>query len=291
MLGANFEALPDDHHAEPKYLVELSRLFQRTGNHAERKRLLTRTLELERQRGGDDLEVARILRHLSSVNRSFNVYGEGIRQAEEASKVLERLGGTKKQMKCLCSLARPYMGDKQLDAAEKTATRALSFSKGKGQEYIVCDLHWVLGDIYRSKGDKKKSIQHYEMALEIASSHNWLDILFCANYALVNLFKNEHEFGDANVHIERAKSCVPNDTHKLGRAMRMRADIWRRKLRLEYARLEALRALEIFEELGAAKDAEDCQRLLQKVKRAIEVKNRSTGLRGELLETIPRHFR
>jgi tetratricopeptide (TPR) repeat protein len=93
MLGSKIEALPDDHPSKPKCLFELSRLFQQVGNHAEQKRLLTHTLELERQRG-DDSQVAQTLRDLSDVNRLLGLYEEGIRQAKEALEIFERINDT-----------------------------------------------------------------------------------------------------------------------------------------------------------------------------------------------------
>jgi len=51
ILGRKIEALPDDHSSKLECLLQLSHLFQAVGNHAERKRLLTRALGLSRKRG------------------------------------------------------------------------------------------------------------------------------------------------------------------------------------------------------------------------------------------------
>ena len=86
ILGSKIEALPEDHPSKPKCLSRLSALFHQMGNYVERKRLLTYTLELERQRG-NDAEVAATLRYLSSVNRFLGLKEEGTRQAKEALEI------------------------------------------------------------------------------------------------------------------------------------------------------------------------------------------------------------
>ena len=282
VLGPKLEALSDDHHSKLLCLIDLSRLFQQTGNDTERKRLLTHALELERRRG-DDLRVARRLRNLSNVNQSLGLYREGIRQAEEALEIFERIGGSSEQMQCLDALAWLYLDGNKLDAAEKAASRAINLIEGKGQEYLLCSLYRLLGTTHRRKGDKKKAIHHFKTVLGIASTRNWHDQLFWANHELASLFKGEREFDDANSHIERAKLCVVNDARRLGRAMELQAGVWYLQLRLEDAKLEALHALEIYEKLGAARDARFCRDLLQKIERATKEKSRTPGLQCELL--------
>ena len=157
------------------------------------------------------------------------------------------------------------LGDGQLDAAENAALRTIDLLPGKGQEFLLCQSHRVLGKVYRRKGEKEKAIDHFETALRIASPFNWQDELFWIHYDLAQLFLTEDELDDANTHIEQAKSHAVDDAYNLGRAMELQARIWYRQSRLEDARSEALGALEIFEKLGAAQDAEDCRELLQKI--------------------------
>ena len=140
ILGPKVEALPDDHRSKPKCLTELSQLFGRVGNYAERKRLLIHSLELER-RPGNDSRVAETLLYLSDVNRLLNLYREGIQQAKESLEVFERIGDTGGQARCLTDLARLLFDDKQLDAAENAASRAIGLVP-----------EGVLGMIPHSKG-------------------------------------------------------------------------------------------------------------------------------------------
>jgi tetratricopeptide (TPR) repeat protein len=162
------------------------------------------------------------------------------------------------------------LSDKQLDAAEEAASRAIDLFPEKGEEYLVCQSHRVLGDIYRSSGKSEKAIHHFETALGIASNFNWPDELFWNHYLLAVLFRDEGRFGDAHAHIELAKSHVDDGSYNLGRAMEMKARIWYRQSELEEAKSEALRAKEIYEKLGAAKDLGDCIELLQEIEKAME---------------------
>ena len=287
-LGSKIEALPDDHPSKPKCFLELSALLARVGHYAEQKRLLIYTLELERRRGNDPW-VAVTLRTLSDVNRILRLQGEGIRQVKEALEIFERIGDIKEQALCLYHLAHLLFDDKQLDAAENAASRAIALTTEKGQEYAVCNLHWVLGRIHHSKGEKEKAVHHFETGFKIATPFNWHPVLFWIHYSLAELFCDEREFDDANTHTERAKSHAMDGTlpHELGEATRMQAVVWHRQLRLEEAKSEASHAIEIFEKLGAAENVGYCRTLLQNVEGAM--KERYTRPPGELLETT-RHF-
>lgn len=152
-------------------------MVQEVGNYSEQKQLLIHTLELERLRG-NDTHVARTLVDLSDVNRQVGAYEEGIRQAKEALEILERIGNTVEQPHCLGKLAWLLLDDKQLEAAQEAAARAITLVTEEGQEYLVCDLHRILGKIWGSKGEKEKAIHHFETALGIASPPNWDDQLF-----------------------------------------------------------------------------------------------------------------
>jgi tetratricopeptide (TPR) repeat protein len=281
MLKSKIEALSDDHPSKPKCLYQLSQLLGQMGNNVEQKRLLTHTLELER-RGGDNPQVAYTLRQLSDVNRNLRLYKEGIQQVEEALDIFKRTGNTTWQMQCSSDLAFLLFENKQLDAAEDVASRAINLVPEEGQEFLVGGLHGVLGNIFQSKGEKKKAIHHFETAIGIASPFNWHDDLFWNHFGLAKLFREEDEFDDANAHTEQAKSHAIDDAYKLGRAMEMQASIWYRQHRLEEAKLEASQALETYEKLGAAGDARRCTDILLRVERAME--KRSIGFQGELLE-------
>ena len=274
MLMSKIEALSDDHPHKPKCLTQLARLFRQVGNHLEQKRFLTHTLELERRRRNDPW-IAYVLRQLSNANRNLKLYEEGIKQSKEALDILIRVGDTAEQIRCSDDLAWLLFQDKQLDAAEDVASRAFDLVAEKGQEHLVCQLHRTLGKILQSKGEKSKAIHHFETAIRIASPFGWKDVLFWNHFALAWLFRDEGEFDEANTHVEQSKSHAINDTYRLGRAMEMQAQVWRLQLRLEEAKLEASRALEIHKKLGAAMDAETCENLLQKVEQ--EIKNRHSS--------------
>ena len=283
ILRLKIEALADDHRSKPKCLPGLSGLFGKVGNYTEQKRLLTHTLELERRWGEED-QVAAALRFLSNVNRLLNLYEEGTQQAKEALQIFERIDDIKGQATCLNDLAWLLFYDKQLDAAQDAASRAIDLVVEKGQEFLVCQSHRVLGKICGSKGEKDKAVHHLKTALAIASPFDWSGELFWIHYALAGFFRDEAKFDDANVHIEQAKSHAADDSYKLARAMQMQAEVWYRQLRLEDAKSEALHALGIYEKSGATSDARVCRDLLRVFEPAIE--SRPASFLGRLLGTI-----
>ena len=269
ILGSKVEALADDHPSKPKCLLRLSWLFQQVGNHLGRKRLLTHILELERRRG-NEVQIARTLRYLSGANRLLGFHKEGVRLAKEALGIFERINHTEGQAASLMDLSRSLFYDNQLDAAEDAASRAIDLISGKGQEYIVSDLHRALGKIHESKGEREKAIDHFKTALGIASSFNWPDVLFWNHYNLATLFSKEDQFGDANVHVELAKSHASDNAYRLGRAMELQASVWYQQRRLEDAKSEILHALKLYEQLEATEDVGSCRGLLRKVERAMD---------------------
>jgi len=272
ILGSKTEGLPDDHHSKPGCLFHLSRLFESIGNHAEQKRLLTRTLDLWRERG-DDSWVAKTLMDLSNVNKVIGLYKEATQQAKEASEIHERLGDTAEQANCLVFLAQSLCEDGQLDAAEEAALRAIDLLPEEGQQFRVCESHRALGNIYHSKGDTERAIHHFDVAIEIAFPFDWHENLFWLHFELAGLFRDEDRFDDAHAHLEHAKLHTADDTYYLGLVTERQAGVLYEQHRLEEARSEALRAADIYERLGAAKGAEDCRDLLRDI--------------GEELDSLP----
>jgi tetratricopeptide (TPR) repeat protein len=277
ILGSKIEVLPDDHRSKPECLFQLSRLFKQMGNSAERKRLLTHALELWRRRG-DDSQAAQTLRELSEVNQFLGLSKEATQQAREALGIYERTNDTAGQLFCLDDLSRSLYYDGQLDTAEDAASRAIGLVSEKGQEYFVCKLHWTLGMIHGSKGEKEKAVHHFKTALRIASPFNWHDILFWNHHDLAKLFLKEGEFDEASAHIKQAMTHVVNDVdvHNLACAVYLQACVWYQQRRFEDAKSEGLHALKILEKLSAATDAERCRDLLQKVERAMESQSTSS---------------
>jgi len=288
MLGPKIEALPDGHPFKPECLYRLSWLFYSAGNFAEYKRLLTHSLKLSKERG-DDFQVALKLRDLCEANRGMGLYKEGIQQVKEAIEIFERLGDTTKQADCLIILAYVLCYDKQLDAAEEAAFRAIDLLPEEGEQFLACSGHRVLGNIYQSKGNTEKAIHHYEVALAIASSLNLDNQLFWVHYALTQLFFEEDRFDDAHTHIENAKSHTASGTYNLGRAMELQAHLWYDQGMFEKARSGALHAADIYEKLGAGQDLEDCRELLQWIDEELNrpVISDESDIDGEPLEMPP----
>ena len=269
VLRSRMEGLSDEHHSKPQCLFNLSELLGSLGNRAERKRLLTRALELERGRGNDD-RVARTLVKLGDTNRMLDLNDEGIRQSREALEIYERLGDVEGQGKCWNCLGRLFLDDGQLDSAEEAGSHAIKLFLDQGRELWVCVSHRLLGDIYQSKGEIRKATQHFEAAIGIASPFDWHHELFWTHFSLAELFYNENKFDNAQSHVNQAKSHAVGNLFRLGRAMDEQAEIWYRQGRLEEAKAEISRALETFEELGATAELPGSRSTLRKIERAIE---------------------
>jgi len=266
ILRPKVEGLPDDHRSKPECLFELSRLFKLVGNQVECKRLLSHALRLWRERGNGH-QVAATLRELSDVNRRAGLHKEGIQAVKEALGMYEDLGDMVEQAQCLIHLAWLLHSDGQFDAAEEATSRAIGLSE-KG-EHLVCHSHRVLGDIYRSKGEKEKAIHNFEVALEIASSSNWRHHLFWTHYKLAELFLDEGRFDYAHAHIERAKLHTIDGACYPGHVMALQAEVWYKQRKLEEARSGALRASDVYEKLGDAKRMENCRKLLQDIQKEL----------------------
>ena len=263
-LGSKIEGLPDDHRSKPECLFELSTLFGSIGNHVESKRLLVDTLKLWKERG-DDSRVAETLRFLSDTNKWLYLYREGILQAKESLEIYEQLNEVSGQARSLQQLATLLYLDKQYDAAEEAALRAIDLLMAKkGNEFPVCECYRVLGEISRSKGETEKAIKQFEMAIGIASSFNWHNPLFWNNYSLAELFFGEKRFDEAHAHVERAKSQATDDSYAylLSRATELQAKFWYKECKFEEAKSEALLAADIYKGIGTTKDVEDCRTIL-----------------------------
>jgi tetratricopeptide (TPR) repeat protein len=269
ILGPKVKALPDDHPSKPKCLSRLARLFHSVGNYVESKQLIIRALKRWREQG-DDFRVAEMLLWVSESNRMLDLDEEGMEQAKEALGIYERLDDVLGQARSLSRIARFLHDNGQLDAAERAASQVIDRFSVRGEHYSVCQCYRILGNIYHSKGEREKAVDHFEEALEIASSFNWRPQLIWIHNALARVVFDEGRFDDAHTHIERAKSCTVNDTYPLCRTMERQAWFWYRQQKFEEARSAASHVADVYERLGAMKALEDCRVLLQKIEQAAE---------------------
>jgi tetratricopeptide (TPR) repeat protein len=286
MLGPKLEGLPDNHPSKPKSLFHLSRLFDSVGNAVEYKRLLVHSLKLWREQG-NDFQVARTLRLLAETSERLLLHKEGIQQAKESLEIFERLDNIPGQARSLQWLARLLWCDNQLDAAEEAASRSINLLPDS-ERFVVCQGHRVLGHIYRSKGETEKAINHYEAALGIADSFNWHSQQFWILLSMARMSGDQGRFDNAHAHIERAKSYMANNTYDLGHAMKLHGQIWFEQGKLEEAKSEVLCAIVVFEKLGAARDLEDCRKLLRDTEEKMErlIVTSDLDFNGEHLETV-----
>ena len=266
-LGSKVEALPDSHPFKPYCLVFLSRLFDRVGNSIEQKRILVQSLGLWRERG-DEYWVAETLAYLSDANRKTGLYQEGIQQAREASEIFGRLGDAGKQAQCLVVLASSLRREQQLDAAGEAASRAINLSENRDQ-HLLCQCYQVLGAIHQSKGNTDQAVHHFEASLRIASLLDSHGLLSEGHLSMARLHIREGRLSDAQTHLEHAKSHTGNDTLRLARVIFMNACALYEQHRFREAKLEALRALDVFEKLGAVDLVEQTRQILENVEEMI----------------------
>jgi len=270
LLGPKIEALPDSHPSKPQCLRDLSGLFHSVGNLVECKRLLIHTLKLQRERR-DDADVAGTLGYLSDTNRLLDLHEEGTQQAKEALEIYERLNDAPGRAYALCNLAQLLYDDQQLDAAEEAVSQSIDLLPERLDGPLICRCHRLLGEIHSSKGEMEKAINHFEAALRIGSSFNLRDGRFWVHHALAELFFALGKFDDSDVHVERAKSHVVDDTYLMGRVMELQAGFWNKRCRLREARLEALGAIDAYEKVGAGmEDLKACRDLLRSIEKEME---------------------
>ena len=188
-----------------------------------------------------------------------------MQQAEEASGVFERLGYPAQQAYCLVSLAWLLLRKEQLDAAEESAFHAIDLLPEEGERRRVYECRRVLGQIYRSKGEMEKATHQFEITLGIASALNRAEDLFWVHSDLAEMFTEQDRFSDAQTHLEHMKTFASNNAYLLARASSQQAELWYKQDMFVEARSEALVALDAFEKLGSAHDAEFDRWLLKQI--------------------------
>ena len=263
VLGSKVKALPDTHPSKPRCLSFLSGLLGSVGSWVEQKRILDQSLRLWRERKVD-YWVAEALIDLAEANRVLNLLEEGIQQAREALDIFRRLGKAEKQALCWVILALSLDQDKQLDAAEETATCAMDLFEDRDQLQLG-QCHKILGRIHQSKGDREKAIHHFEASLRIASVLNSHNYLCKAHLSLADLYLEENKPNDAHPHIEHAKAHAGNDEILLGLAFYTSVRVLSAQDRREEAKSEAPRVIAIFEKFGIMELAEGTRKILEEI--------------------------
>lgn len=173
--------------------------------------------------------------------------------------------------------------DQQLDAAEEAVSKVIDPFSDNGDQFEVCVCYRLLGDIYHSRGEIEKAINHFQAALGIASCFNWSGRLVWIHYSLAVLFFGENRFDDAHAHIESAKSHATSNPYNLGRMTELQAKFWYEQHMLTEAKSGALCAADIYEKLGASEDVGHCRALLRNIE---EAASHELAFEGELLETV-----
>ena len=123
-------------------------------------------------------------------------------------------------------------------------------------------------------GKTEKAIHQYEVALRIASLHNWHDeqLEFWNRYNLAALLLDENRLDDAHVQVQRAKAYATDDAYSLGRAMELQAEMWCSERVFGEAKTAASRAADVYEKIGAAKCVENCRVIFQDIKESMNTR-------------------
>ena len=284
LLGPEIKALPDNHPSKPRCLFQLSCLFASVGNRIECKQLLIHTISLWRTQG-DSIGVVEALQCLSDANRLLGHHKEGIQQAKEALEISEQLGNVFEQAHSLHELAWVLYQDQQLDAAEEAASQLIDLLPEKVDQPLVCQCYRLLGEICSSKGETEKAVNHFEAALRVATSFNWHHAQFWIHYSLAKLFSKQSRFDNSQAHVEHAKSHAVDNTYLMGEAMCLQAEVWYHQDKLGEAKLEVLRATNVYEKLGATMDLKFCRDLLCGIEEELATSD-EPDVNGELLDIV-----
>jgi hypothetical protein len=225
----------------------------------EQKRLLTHTLKLERERG-NDFGVARALGSLSDANRLLGLYEEGIQQAKEALEIYERLGDTVEQARCLIHLARCCVS--RQSARRRGGSRISRNRSSPGERPRISGLpissrSW---QYISFQGREREGHSPFR-----GSPRNRIPFQLARSAVLDSSLPGGALFrSKASSTMHTLTSNKPSRTRLIthttwvARSL-LQARDWYRQRMLEEATSEALRALEIFEKLGAAEDLEGVQ--------------------------------
>ena len=144
-----------------------------------------------------------------------------------------------------------------------TATfQLIAIFPGEPRPLNLCRSHHLLGEVYRSKGETEKAIDHFKTALDIASPFNWNYEKSQNHSSLAQIYSSQSRFDDAHDHIKQAKLHSINDPYLLGCATELQAVSWCREGRYEEAKAECLGAIEDFGNLGHVKRVRRCRKLL-----------------------------
>jgi tetratricopeptide (TPR) repeat protein len=218
-----------------------------------------------------------MLRFLAFTNQRLLLHKEGIAQAKESSEFFERLNNILGQARTLQQLAQLLYHDNPVDAAEEAASRSIGLFPADSRYFLVCQGHCVLAGVCRSKGETEVAIDHINTALRISSSSDWHNKQLSVPYSLGELFYDQGLFDEAHACVDCIKPHT-NAAYFLGRTMWLKAQIWYKQGRLKEARYQASRAVDVYWKLGAARELEECRKILKLIEDKMEKQANSCEL-------------
>ena len=259
-VGAKYRGTPGFPSFKATVIVPALRVVFEAGGYAVSKRLTAHAIKLWGDQGNLRL-VAVTFSSLSDTNRLLDLFEEGIQLAKEALKISQQVKDTVLQTTSFSVLAPLFLRDNQVVAAEETASQAIAILSENSLPTVVIGCRYTLGEVYRVKRNSEEAIEHFKLALRIASSQSQHREAFYIYHSLVRLSVDAGKLDDANAHLERAKLYTANNAHGLLRTITVQAHILYRQGRIDEGKSECLRAAECLEEIGATVDAERCRNL------------------------------
>ena len=267
-LISRIEGLPDNHPSKLECLAMFSSLSKAAAQNLEAKRVFVQVLNLSREQG-HSLQIAGTLMALAELNHDLHLQEEEKLQLQEALEIYEQCDDIEAQKVTLHHLTVLFFENNQLDLAEETASRAIDLPRDETRLHLRRYDHGFrhgLGHACESRGETDAAINHFEEALEIASSHDWLEGQTEIRDCLLLMFLREERFNDAQTHLDALKPlCSTHHPRCLNQLMVKQAYVWVAQGRFEEAKSELLHLIGTCDGVEDPWYLEDIKVLLQVV--------------------------
>ena len=268
VFGPRIERLPDDYPSKTQCMLDLSELSSRVKNSTEAHRLLTHTLKLYRERGDND-QVAKALRKLSQASFELGLIEEGIQQAGEAMTISRQIGDIVGVIGCHIRLSSLFRRAERNDEADECESRLIELTNTLlASSYLEPMLrglvHDSLAQIYFNKRDMEQATSHAETALRIGGI-TVRSNLFTRYHTMARIHMENGRFDDAEAQLEHARSLAAEDSSEHSRLVLLQAHLLVKQGKLEEARSEAPRALDLLQEHGAVDQVKEAEDLIQSI--------------------------
>jgi tetratricopeptide (TPR) repeat protein len=233
------------------------------GELAEAESAFARALELARY-DGDDLLVARATNNLAIIANVQGARDEALTLYQLAVAAYQRIGDSRGLASTFHNMAITFRDLGRLDTADEYERRAIEFAREGGDDRLVAmartgraELSLRQGDPALAAAGARRAAHDFAVLPEPVGEANALRLLGAAGLELGQL-------DDAGAALDRALDLAVEHGSAVveAEARASRAELAIAVGRAEEARPEALRAIEIFDRLGAAAERDALRRWL-----------------------------